>query len=497
MSTPNNEYGESSPIAPSAAGTAALGAMGSTKDRAAKYFRGKRITVMGLGLLGRGVGDAHYLAGCGAELIVTDLKSHEDLAESLDKLKNFSNIKFVLGEHRLEDFRDRDLILKAAGVPLDSPYIAEAKKHSVSVRMSADLFMEISGVQTIGITGTRGKSTVTHMLLAILKEAEKPVVLGGNVRGVSTLALLSEVTPAHTAILELDSWQCQGLGEARMSPSVAVFTTFFPDHLNYYARASKDASKKSSENTEQNLTESSAYKEGLHAYLADKANIFLYQKPEDTFVLGAQAASIVQEHYSERIRARTVIAGAEDFPHHWKLQLPGAHNRSNAALALESARALKIEDAVSRRALEQFSGVPGRLELVRTHNGLRFYNDTTATTPEATLAALAALDAGEHNLILIIGGADKGLAVDALLSALRAHTKYVVLLAGTGTDRVRGELSSSPVYNDLARAFDDAVAHAEIGDAVVLSPAFASFGMFKNEFDRGDQFNALVRAREI
>jgi len=460
--------------------------MSTIKERAAEYFHGKRITIMGLGLLGRGVGDARYLAQCGAELIVTDLKSREELAESLNKLKDF-------GEHRLKDFHDRDFILKAAGVPLDSLYIAEAKKHSIPVRMSADLFMELSGVQTIGITGTRGKSTVTHMIGAILKEAKKPVVLGGNVRGISTLALLSEVTPAHAAVLEIDSWQCQGLGEARMSPSVAVFTTFFPDHLNYYARVNKDASKKSLENTEQNLTESSAYKEGLNVYLSDKANIFLYQKSEDTLVLGGQTAPIVQEHYHARIRAHEVIARAEDLPRHWKLHLLGEHNRYNAALALESARALKIEDIVSRRALEQFSGVPGRLELVRTHGGLHFYNDTTATTPEATIAALAALDTGNRSIILIMGGTDKGLDMSALLRAIPAHTKYVVLLSGTGTDRVHSELSSATVYNDLSRAFDDAIAHAAIGDAIVLSPAFASFGMFKNEFDRGDQFNALVR----
>src|SRR6185295_7847351 len=113
---------------------------------ASTHFRGKRITVMGLGLLGRGVGDARYLAECGAELIVTDLKSPEELSESVAKLKSFSNITFVLGEHRQEDFRDRDLIFKAAGVPLDSPYIAEAKKNGIPVRMSADLFAEISGV---------------------------------------------------------------------------------------------------------------------------------------------------------------------------------------------------------------------------------------------------------------------------------------------------------------------------------------------------------------
>ena len=193
---------------------------------ASAHFRGKRITVMGLGLLGRGVGDARYLAECGAELIVTDLKSREQLAESVAQLKLFKNVIFVLGEHRLEDFNNRDFILKAAGVPLDSPYIAEAKKNNIPVRMSADLFAEISSIPIIGVTGTRGKSTVTHMVHAILKEAGKKVILGGNVRGVSNLELLKEATLEHIAVLELDSWQLQGWGEAKNEPEYFSFYNF-------------------------------------------------------------------------------------------------------------------------------------------------------------------------------------------------------------------------------------------------------------------------------
>src|SRR5690349_11830176 len=141
------------------------------------HLKGKKVTVMGLGLLGRGVGDAKFLAQCGADLIVTDLKSAEDLASSLDQLSGFSNIQYVLGEHRLEDFKDRDFILKAAGVPLDSPYIAEAVKNNIPVKMSASWFMELSDVPVVGVTGTRGKSTVTHMLHSILKEAGQNVLL--------------------------------------------------------------------------------------------------------------------------------------------------------------------------------------------------------------------------------------------------------------------------------------------------------------------------------
>ncbi|HCR52476.1 TPA: UDP-N-acetylmuramoyl-L-alanine--D-glutamate ligase [Candidatus Kaiserbacteria bacterium] len=437
---------------------------------ASAHFRGKRITVMGLGLLGRGVGDARYLAEQDAELIVTDLKSREELATSVAQLEAFTNVTFVLGEHRLEDFRGRDLILKAAGVPLDSAYIAEAKKNGIPVRMSADLFAEMSGVACIGITGTRGKSTVAHMLHTILKAAGKPVLLGGNVRGVSTLALLAEATPAHIAVLELDSWQLQGFGEAKTSPHVAVFTTFYPDHLNYYH-------------------------DDLNVYLADKANIFLYQKPEDMLVLGTQCAPTVIDKYGDKIEAKTVVVDELKLPDTWTLRVLGVHNRYDAALALAAARMVGIPDTTSREALQSFPGVPGRLELLREVRGVKIYNDTTSTTPEATIAAIDALrqSSGQNqNLILILGGSDKKLDMDKLLAKL-PEVKKVILLAGSGTERIRETVLGAPVYDTLVEAVTDAFDAATPGDAVLFSPAFTSFGMFKNEFDRGDRFNAIVQ----
>ena len=459
---------------------------------ASAHFRGKKITVMGLGLLGRGVGDARYLAECGAELIVTDLKPREKLAESVAQLESFPNITFVLGEHRLQDFCGRDMILKAAGVPLDSPYVAEARKHGIPVRMSADLFAEISGVVCAGVTGTRGKSTVAHMLHAIVKASGKPALLGGNVRGVSTLALLKDATPEHIAVLELDSWQLQGWGEAKMSPHIAVFTTLYPDHMNYYSRASERIAKMNLGNSEQAMDESFAYKNDSDAYLADKANIFLYQTEADVLILGKQCAPTIIEKYGAVIAAATHVADALKLPDTWTLAVPGLHNRYNAALALAAARALGIPDEVSRPVLADFPGVPGRLELLREVNGVKIYNDTTATTPEATLAALEALNPARA--VLIMGGTDKNLDMDALVAKL-SEVKKVILLAGNGTDRIKDSLpADTTIYGSIAPAVKVAMDAADKGDAVLFSPAFTSFGMFKNEFDRGDQFAAVVQA---
>lgn len=434
------------------------------------YFAGKKITVMGLGLLGRGVGDARYLASCGAELIVTDLKTKEQLAASLDQLKEFPNIAYRLGEHRVEDFVDRDMILKAAGVPDDSEQLVAARTAGIPIRMSADLFAELSGIPIIGVTGTRGKSTTTQMIYDILLRAGKKVLLGGNIRGVSTLSLLPEVTSDAIGLLELDSWQLQGFGENGVSPSLSVFTTFFPDHLNYYHN-------------------------DLDAYLADKANIFLNQKPHDTLVLGEQCANLVRTKYADRIASKTVIAGLHDLPIEWQLQIPGDHNRYDAALALAAARELGIYDSVSKDALEAFKGVEGRLELIRSVGAVQYYNDTNSTTPDATVAALAAVGAPDHkNIILIWGGADKNLDMSQLLETLPKYTKYNLMLAGTGTEWVRDSVPGAQVYERLADALAAARAKAEPGDVILFSPAFASFGMFKNEYDRGDQFTALVKA---
>ena len=435
------------------------------------FFEGKRITLMGLCLLGRGVGDARFLAECGADLIVTDLKPSVELGSSVSQLEAFPNITYHLGGHRFEDFQNRDLIIKAAGVPLNSPFIAEARKNNIPVRMSADLFAELSGISTVGVTGTRGKSTVAHLIAHILKTAGRKMLLGGNVRGVSTLALLPQVTQDAIAVLELDSWQLQGFGEAHTSPHVAVFTTFMPDHLNYYH-------------------------DDLAAYFADKANIFVNQKADDFLIVGEQAAPFIKKYgYQPAIKAHLTVARGSDLPLTWVLKIPGEHNRYNAGIALAVAQMLGIEEEHSKHGIESFEGVPGRLQLIKEIRGVKVYNDTTATVPEATIAALRALrsDSGQNqNIILILGGADKRLDMRELLQEIPKYCKKVLLLAGTGTDRIKNDLRDSMIYHTVVDAVKDAFKLAQPGDILLFSPAFASFGMFKNEYDRGEQFNALV-----
>ncbi|MCC7004619.1 UDP-N-acetylmuramoyl-L-alanine--D-glutamate ligase [Candidatus Nomurabacteria bacterium] len=435
------------------------------------YFKDKKVTIMGLGLLGRGLGDTKFLAEQGAEIIVTDLKKEADLKTSLQKLKNFKNIKYVLGEHRLEDFRNRDFILKAAGVPLDSPFVDEARKNNILIEMSSSLFVKLSGIKTIGITGTRGKSTVTHLLYEIiknhLKKTKSKVFLGGNVKGVSTLEYLNKVKKDDVVVLELDSWQLQGFGESRISPNISVFTNIMVDHMNYY-------------------------KNDMDKYLDDKANIFKYQKKGDSLIVGEEVFQTIKEKYGKQIKSKIIVAKVKNLPKDLKIELKGNHNLQNISLAVEAARALEIGDEIIFKTVADFQGVPGRLEFLREYKGVKIYNDTTATTPDATLAGLKALSVNK-NVVLIMGGADKKLDMSNLVKQLPKYCKKVVLLPGTGTDKLNISGNFFEKSTNLDEAVKMALKNIRKGDIVLLSPAFASFGLFKNEFDRGDQFIKIVK----
>lgn len=445
-----------------------------------EIFTGKKITQMGLGLLGRGVGDATFLAKHGAKLCVTDMKDENALRSSLDTLAPYTNITFHLGGHHEEDFKEKDMVLKGAGVPFDSPYIDTARKGGVPVDMSASLFARIARIPMVGVTGTRGKSTVTHLVADILRVDNRDVVVGGNVKGVSNLALLETVQPDSMGVFELDSWQCQGFGEEASlshpsvrqgahSPEVAVFTTFMPDHVNYY-------------------------RGDIERYCADKANIFLHQHPDDTLIIGEQALPAL-EPYKRKIRAHVVVAREEDLPRSWKVQLLGAHNRYNIAVAIAVARAVGVDDTVIRETVEHAQALPGRLACIGEAKGVRIYNDTNATTPEATISALRALDEdGEKRVVLIAGGTHKDLAVENLAREIEAHTHACVLIPGNGTDELCNVLPETNYT--VALSLEDAVRQAfqkvKEGDALLFSPAFASFGMFTNEYDRGEKFNQCI-----
>lgn len=429
----------------------------------AHYFKSKKLTLMGLGLLGRGLGDAEFLAACGAELIVTDLKTAEELAPSIKRLSDFKNVILHLGGHRMEDFENRDTIIRAPNTPLDSPFIAHARERDIPVEMDASLFAKFSPATIVGITGTRGKSTVTHLIYEMMRAAGKRPFLGGNERGVATLPLLATTDATSTVILELDSWQLQGFEDSRISPHISVWTNFYPDHMNYY-------------------------RGDMERYFRDKAAIARFQTGKDYFITTREIKEKIEARFGPL--AATCITDPT-IPDDWTVTLLGEHNRRNAAFAYAAAKAMGIPEETVRNVLQTFSGLPGRLHLLGKKNGVAFYDDGNSTTPEATIAALRALAPLGRPIILIAGGSDKELDFSTFVPEVAKAVKHLILFSGKATDKITALLPKKfpcTIASSMDEAFNAALAAATSNDIVLLSPGATSFGIFKNEYDRGDQF---------
>ncbi len=443
-----------------------------------EQFKGKKITIMGLGILGRGLGYTKFLAECGADLIVTDLKSKEQLAISIKVLKKYNNIKFVLGEHRLGDFRNRDMIIKSAGVPLDSIYIKEAEKNNIPVEMDVSLFVKCAPeVMVVGVTGTRGKSMTTTLIYEILKKNEKflkhKVYIGGNLRGMATLPLLKEVKKGDILVCELDSWQLQGFGDAKISPHISVFTSFMPDHMNYYDNSMKK-------------------------YFNDKTNIFKYQKKEDILIIRPGMKKFIKKSDT---KGKLIVVDSKDIEN-YDFSVPGKFQQENLACAVEVAKQFNIPISKISKAIKNFKGLEGRLQYLKTVNGVKIYNDNNATTPEAAMAGIEALSispipgVGGKRIVLICGGADKGLPLDYFVKVINKYCKAVFMIPGTGTDNLVKNYKlriTNKKVKDLNEAIKEAIKQSKKGDIILFSPAFASFGQFNNEYERNDLFMKLIK----
>lgn len=433
-------------------------------------FKDKKVLIMGLGLLGRGTGDAKFFAEAGAKVTVTDLKSHKELASSLKELDKYP-ITFILGEHRQKDFKNQDLIIKGAGVPSDSIYLKIARENKIPIEMDESLFAKNCPCPIIGITGTRGKTTVTALIYEILKKAGKKVFIGGNIQGLATLPLINSVNKDSLVVLELSSWQLQGFAEAKLSPKYAVVTNIYPDHLDKY----KDMAE----------------------YIEDKKAIFKFQKSNDYLFLNAED-QLVSKFYQEAT-AKVIWFSRTDVTNDLVSKLIGVHNLQNIAVALKVSQTLGIDYQIIKAAIAEFKGVKGRLELIAEYQGIKFINDTTSTTPIAGEMALAAFK--DNQIILIVGGADKKLDFTNLAKKIIANVKKIVFLDGEGTKKIKMALTSQNAsndldggtYTDINEAVTKAFGLAMTGDIILFSPACTSFGLFLNEYDRGERFCQAVK----
>ncbi|MEM9337032.1 MAG: UDP-N-acetylmuramoyl-L-alanine--D-glutamate ligase [Patescibacteria group bacterium] len=447
------------------------------------FFKDKKVTVMRIGLLGRGVGDTKYLAEAGAEILVVDSAPQEQMQASVDALAEYGNVSFKFGPYDFVDFKDADFVLVGAGAPIDEPVLVKCREAGVPLKQSAALFAELATIPVIGVTGTRGKSTVTHMIHHVLSVVTgEEVLLGGNIRGVSNLQLLKDVKEDSLAVMELDSWQLQGWGWSEMSPQIAVFTNFMEDHLNYYEQNGRSR------------------EEAMKIYFADKANIFKYQEESGTLITTPEIFKRAKSLENMSLGQEVVLIDGSEFPEDAHLSMPGEHNRINAALATAALKAVSLTEEEIFEGLASFSGVPGRMEYLGDHNGVSIYNDNNATTPQAAIAGLKAVgDETKRNVVLLAGGAYKEVDPAPLVEYINQYCRAVFLLLGTGTDRLAPLLDKTvaagihveqveTMYGGIASSFSV----AEPGDVLLFSPGFASFGMFVNEYDRNDQFVAAV-----
>lgn len=458
---------------------------------------GRRVLLIGLGSRQGGVGAARYLVEQGAEVRVTDLRSAEQLAPSMADLGGLP-IGWTLGEHREEDIVWADIIVRNPAVPADSPWLALARSLAKPVEMEMTLFFRACPAPIIGVTGTKGKTTTTTLLHAMLRERWPEAVLAGNM-GVSALQQLPDLKPAVPVVLELSSFQLEGLDEHRLSPHVAVLTNLSPDHLDRYP--------------------------SFDDYVATKGAIFRWQTLRVDYA--------VFDPGDERVRMLTNEAAGQwvlfgsgyrqgwkpdvwvEDGHFWAaweheptdlgpvtaLHVPGEHAQLNAMAAAAAALAVGVSAEEIRRAIAGFAGVPHRLESVATIDGVEFVNDTAATAPAAAIAALRAF-AG-RSVVVISGGFDKRLPMEGLADELARTAQTIVLLDGTVTPVLERLLAERGVQSvgSPARSMDEAVERAaglaEPGDIVLLSPGCASFGLFRDEFHRGEAFReAVQRLRE-
>ncbi|HEX9132923.1 MAG TPA: UDP-N-acetylmuramoyl-L-alanine--D-glutamate ligase [Ktedonobacteraceae bacterium] len=447
-------------------------------------LRGKRVLVMGLGLHGSGIASARYAAKLGAIVRVTDLRSAEILAPSIASLAGLP-VEYVLGEHRDEDFLWAEIVIHVPGVRRNSPYLQIARDNGALIEQEIALFFQACPGRIIGITGTRGKTTTTTLIYEILRAHGMPTTMGGNVSGVETLSLLPMITPQTLVVLELSSWQLEGLAPHRLSPSVAVMTNIYPDHLDTYA--------------------------SMEEYAGAKANIFRHQHATDLAIfnydnpwtrrLGEEA--VAETWYTSLERWGSFPRDSATFLPFMFTETPmiGRHNLENILLATTATRLLGVPDEIIASSVRSFHGVAHRLEEIAVVNGVHYINDTTSTTPVAGRMALAAFDGP---IVLLAGGNTKFLPLEDWPEMIMKRCRDVILLKGTGTDELLPVLQdasqrlgiTSPVrgvFDDFTTAMDAAVSLTRPGDVLLLSPGFTSFGMFLNEFDRGDKFVAYVR----
>lgn len=436
-------------------------------EKLKSQFKNKKVLIVGLGLQGGGVGLVKFFCKLGAVVAVTDLKTEKELKESVDKIKK-CKVKLTLGEHKLADFLEADIIFKGPSVPWNLSYLKTAQKKGVPIEMEMSFFARFCPASIVGVTGTRGKSTTAMMIYEILKKTGFSVFAAGNISGVSTISLLEKLTKDDWIILELSSWQLSGFHRRKISPHIAVITNFYPDHLNYYR--------------------------DLDEYWFDKQAIYLYQKSSDFLIINQELKNRLKPYP----KSKAIFFNKDDFKE--KLTyLKGKHNLENASAVLSLSNLLKINKDKTINLIRNFKNLSYRCEKIAQIGKIEIYNDSTSTTPTACQKGIESFKG--KDIVLILGGNSKKLPFDNLVKIINQHINKIILLKGTFSDEISPFLDKNKIvnhtpYDSLEKAFKDSINFAgKLSKSIILfSPAATSFSLFKNEFKRGEEFNKIVES---
>lgn len=455
------------------------------------FFAGREVLVMGLGRFGGGVDVAKFVAAAGARVTVTDLALAEQLADSIEQLKDYPTIEYHLGGHERVDFERADIVVVNPAVSPDSKFLETARQCDRFVTTQMNIFFELCPATIIGITGANGKSTTTALTAHLLRAAGEAhtkyehVWLSGNIGNEPLLGLLDRIGQDDLVVLELSSFQTEQLGRIGKAPKAALLTNLTPNHLDRHGT--------------------------FKAYCAAKENIFRFQQLDES----RPAVSIFNaedevgcrwfEKYEGDVGRRCIKFSPDDVSAEMRerFALPGRANLSNLAAAVTVAKVFDVDDEQIAECVGQFKALAHRLEFVAEIDGVRWYNDSIATTPESTIAALEAFDGPK---IIIAGGYDKNIGFDELGRAIAEKAKGAILLGQTAEKiaaaigrGLAAEFTESAeekveveVTGSLAQAVKSANELAGKGDVVILSPACASYDMFDNFQQRGREFAKFV-----
>jgi UDP-N-acetylmuramoylalanine--D-glutamate ligase len=418
------------------------------------------VTALVVGAARSGVAVANHLVRRGQIVRVVDRKPAAELADAIAQMP--SGVELRLGGYDNSVLDGAAIVFASPGVPWDADLLNEARARGIRVSSEIEHFLELCPAPVIGVTGTNGKTTTTALIGEVLAAGPRPVVVGGNI-GDTVLDRLEEITKDHWVVLELSSFQLESV--ERPVLHVGVILNITPDHLDRHKT--------------------------LERYVDLKARAIEFAGPDDFAVLNGR--DNVVRGLADRTKARVVW-----FDQHRPvppMPIPGRHNLDNALAAAAVGRIAGLTDEVINSAIAAFKGVEHRLELIGEWKGVRWYNDSKATNPDAGRVAITSFP--DTSLVLIAGGYGSGFELGDWVRDVMEHARAVVLM-GASADLLEKELRDHPKVRrarSLEEAVEIAADLAEPGGVVLLSPAYKSFDMFKDFEDRGRQFKELVRRR--